>query len=324
MMISFICFTLFCVASICNAQHSLTPPMGWNSYDSFLTYVNETQVRSNALVMSSKLKSFGWEYVVIDEGWYNSANDSSNYVYTDGKSHLVPAPTRYPSSVINGEPNSFLPLAKFIHSLGLKLGIHIMRGIHKQIVENNEPIEGTPFTANQIASKNDSCVWNSQFYGINSEYTDAFYSSLLKAYSKWEIDFIKLDCVFGGRDLHSYDLISFSKAIQEVGNNITFSLSPGLGTTTQMAEKYSPYTNQYRVSDDLWDCWNSNSTNPPCPYDYVTVVSQFPKMANFSYLVGAEGLNGLSWPDLDMLPLGEIMPPGYQPPQPTGSILLLV
>src|SRR5712672_4322246 len=47
-----------------------TPPMGWNSWDSYGLTVNEAQFRANMLVMAAQLKEFGWQYVVIDEGWY--------------------------------------------------------------------------------------------------------------------------------------------------------------------------------------------------------------------------------------------------------------
>ena len=46
------------------------PPMGWNSWDSYGLTVTETQFRANADVVASKLKAFGWQYVVVDEGWY--------------------------------------------------------------------------------------------------------------------------------------------------------------------------------------------------------------------------------------------------------------
>ena len=49
-----------------------TPPMGWNSWDSYGETITEAQVRANAEWMAKHLKQFGWQYVVIDEGWYVS------------------------------------------------------------------------------------------------------------------------------------------------------------------------------------------------------------------------------------------------------------
>src|ERR1035438_2826903 len=47
-----------------------TPPMGWNSWDSYGEGIAEDEVRANADWMAQHLKQFGWQYVVIDEGWY--------------------------------------------------------------------------------------------------------------------------------------------------------------------------------------------------------------------------------------------------------------
>jgi hypothetical protein len=44
-----------------------TPPMGWNSWDSYGLTVTEAQFRANADVVAAKLKAFGWQYVVVDE-----------------------------------------------------------------------------------------------------------------------------------------------------------------------------------------------------------------------------------------------------------------
>lgn len=45
---------------------ALTPPKGWNSWDIYGASVTEEEVRSNARVMADKLKSSGWDYVVVD------------------------------------------------------------------------------------------------------------------------------------------------------------------------------------------------------------------------------------------------------------------
>ena len=47
-----------------------TPPMGWNSWDSYGLRINEQQFRENVDAMATKLKPFGYTYAVIDEGWY--------------------------------------------------------------------------------------------------------------------------------------------------------------------------------------------------------------------------------------------------------------
>ena len=112
-----------------------TPPMGWNSYDYYDTTVNEEQVKQNARYMAENLKEFGWEYIVVDIEWYSydtgSKRDTYQYipfwkVEMDEYSRLLPCVQKFPSAA---DGKGFLPLADYIHGLGLKFGIHIMRGI---------------------------------------------------------------------------------------------------------------------------------------------------------------------------------------------------
>ena len=121
-----------------NKNLALKPPMGWNSYDCFGLDVNETEVRANAEYMAKHLKDLGYQYIVLDILWYGDEK-ASNYddfvhetipakpKYTlDEFGRYLPDPVKFPSSVNNA---GFKPLADYIHSLGLKFGIHILRGI---------------------------------------------------------------------------------------------------------------------------------------------------------------------------------------------------
>ena len=125
---------------------ALTPPMGWNSYDYYDTAVTEDRVRANARVMADKLRDFGWEYVVVDIQWYahkaGSMRDRFQYipfgaVEMDEYGRLLPDPERFPSSAGG---RGFGPLAEYVHSLGLKFGIHIMRGIPRKAAEQHCPV----------------------------------------------------------------------------------------------------------------------------------------------------------------------------------------
>jgi alpha-galactosidase len=85
-----------------------TPPMGWNSWNKFGCDVSEQLIRSVADAMiSSGLKDAGYQYVVIDDCWQVSRDDSGN---------IVPDPQRFPSGI--------KALADYVHSKGLKFGIY--------------------------------------------------------------------------------------------------------------------------------------------------------------------------------------------------------
>jgi len=111
-----------------------TPPMGWNSWDCYGASVTEEIVKQNADYMAKHLKQYGWEYIVVDIQWFQPTADNHEYkpfadLSMDEYSRLLPAENRFPSAK-NGA--GFKALGEYIHSLGLKFGIHIMRGIPRQ------------------------------------------------------------------------------------------------------------------------------------------------------------------------------------------------
>ena len=119
-----------------------TPPMGWNSYDAYRGSVTEEELKANIDYLARHMASSGWNYVVIDYYWYfthtepNTEQEKWEY-HMDEYGRLIPAPNRFPSAA-NGR--GFKPLADYIHSKGLKFGIHIMRGIPRAAVWKNLPI----------------------------------------------------------------------------------------------------------------------------------------------------------------------------------------
>ncbi len=177
-----------------------TPPMGWNSYDYYDTTVNEEQVKANARVLAEKLNPYGWEYVVVDIEWYahktGSMREQFQYipfasVEMDEFSRLLPDPERFPSSA-NGM--GFKPLADYVHGLGLKFGIHIMRGIPRIAAHHHTKILGTDVTADMVADPSSICRWNPDMYGVrDTPAGQAYYDSIIQMYADWGVDFIKCD-----------------------------------------------------------------------------------------------------------------------------------
>ena len=135
----------------------IRPPMGWNSFDCYGPRVTEDAVRANAEYMSENLKDFGWEYIVIDIQWY-AYNSSVNMEETgfvpfqrielDEYARLYPCPQKFPSAAGN---DGFSGLATYIHSLGLKFGIHMMRGIPRVAAHSHSKLWNTEITVDQIA-----------------------------------------------------------------------------------------------------------------------------------------------------------------------------
>ena len=79
--------------------------------------------------------------------------------------------------------------------MGLKWGIHIMRGVPKVAVYNKCPILGTPYTCDQISKTDTLCTWLNDNYSIDCTKPGAqeYYNSIINMYAEWGIDFLKVD-----------------------------------------------------------------------------------------------------------------------------------
>ncbi|MCL6441920.1 MAG: glycoside hydrolase family 27 protein [Alicyclobacillus sp.] len=270
-----------------------TPPMGWNSWDCYGASVTEEEVRGNAEYMAKYLRDYGWEYVVVDIQWYEPTANSSIYhpfvpLEMDGYSRLIPAVNRFPSAA-GGK--GFAPLAEYVQSLGLKFGIHIMRGIPRQAVHQNTPILGTTATARDIAHTNSICPWNTDMYGVDAhrEGAQAYYDSLFALYAEWGVDFVKVDDIAASRiyHIHADEIQMIRRAIDKCGRDIVLSLSPG-PAPLEYADLLRKNANMWRMTDDFWDHWS-------------LLRNMFERCEKWSPHV-APG----HWPDADMLPLGHI------------------
>ena len=282
--------------------------MGWNSWDSYGRTLNEDSIKANANWVAKNLKRFGWQYVVVDEGWYLAnlkQNDDSQVRFEmDAYGRYVPVPARFPSA---GTSRTFKPLADYLHSLGLKFGLHILRGIPREAVDRNLPIAGSNYHAKDAAEITDVCPWNTYNYGLKPSHpaAQAYYDSLAKQYESWGVDFVKIDCISD----HPYkgdEIRMFSQAMDKVRRPMVISLSPG-PTAIDKKDEVSKYSHMWRISDDIWDVWYSNRGFPQ------GVKNQFARAALWAG-VAKPG----HWPDADMLPIGSLRPAaGWGDPRDT-------
>lgn len=266
-----------------------TPPMGWNSWDAYGTTVTEREVKANADYMARHLARYGWRYVVVDIQWYEPNAKAHGYrenaeLVLDEWGRLLPAPNRFPSAAGG---RGFKPLADYVHSKGLKFGIHIMRGIPRQAVKENLPVRGTRVRAGDAADRTSTCPWNSDMYGVDVSRAggQAYYDSVVALYARWGVDYIKADDM--GRPFHAEEVAALSRAIKKSGRPIVLSLSPGAADVTRAGE-YQAHAQLWRISDDFWDRWKD-------------LKQQFEFCRRWAPYVGPG-----SWPDADMLPLGRI------------------
>jgi len=274
----------------CGDSIALTPPMGWNSYDAFGDNVVESEVLANARYMAEKMQPVGWDTVVVDYCWSDpGAHDNNRNARTnaplaaDQFGRLLPATNRFPSAV---DGTGFKPLADAVHAMGLKFGIHVMRGIPRNSVHANLPIEGSNFTAADAVDTNDVCRWCPDMFGVSSNAAgQAWYDSCARLWAGWGVDYIKVDDL--SQPYHTAEVEMIRNAIDKCGRAIEFSTSPG-ETPIRDAAHISTHANLWRASGDFWDNWRSLNR-------------EFTLGARWHDFVGPG-----HWPDADMLPVGHL------------------
>ena len=289
---------IFCLAAlpvlaapIADTMLAPTPPMGWNSWDVYGPSVRENEVKANADAMAAQLAKSGWKYVVVDIEWFQPNAHAHGYiprgaVTMDRYGRFIPSTNRFPSAA--GEAG-FKPLADYVHSKGLKFGIHIMRGIPREAVDKNLSIQGTAFHAADVADKVNVAKWAGMedTYGVDMSKPggQAYYDSIAHLYAQWGVDLVKADDM--SSPYRESEIHALSLALKRSGRPIVLSLSPGPAPVAKY-EDLKAHAQMWRISNDFWDRW-------------IDVKNQFDLMKNWQGKVHAGG-----FPDADMLPLGHI------------------
>jgi hypothetical protein len=193
-------------------------------------------------------------------------------------------PMGWNNSAANGK--GFKPLADYIHSKGLKFGIHIMRGVPKVAVERKVPVkDANGITADQIYSTELQCPWLRDNYTVlDKPGTQEYYNSIFELYASWGVDFIKIDDL--SRPYHKTEIEMIRKAIDCIGRPVVLSMSPGETPVTE-AKHAAAHANMWRMVDDVWDTWGHLTHLMKVAEDWYPYISP-------------------TYPDCDMIPLGRI------------------
>lgn len=275
-------------------------PLGWNSFDSYSIFIHEDDAQANLDVFIQKLKPAGYEYFVIDAGWYilkereytpaDLAIKEAQDLCIDEWGHLQPSPSFFPSGIDK--------IIQKCHGAGIKFGIHMMRGIPRKSVKRNTPIKGTQFHARDIANTNDTCLWCSDNYGIDMSKPGAqeFYDSFIQQFADWGVDFIKADDIVPFPD----EIDAVVKAIEKCGRPMVLSLSPGGKVDPAHIDVFTK-ANMLRVTHDIWD-------------NQIGIDQAFTAWKKWT----GKSKPGF-WIDLDMLPLGQLQMVFPKPENTSGA-----
>lgn len=274
-----------------NNLHLLTPrpPMGWNSYDSFGCFINEKRALENLRIFVERLKPHGYEYFIIDAGWYRQY-DLTGQEFPDEEDGYTVNYDEYGRPIPAAEffPNGIKPLADACHAAGVKFGIHMMRGIPRAAAEADTLVKGTSLHARDIANTSDTCSWCNDNYGIDMTRpgSQEYYDSIIEMLADWGVDFIKYDDIVPSPP----EVNAVVDAIEKCERDIVLSLSPGNGHNEDGWPAYFR-ANMIRTSGDIWDERE----------DFRWV---FERWQEFIPLI--EKLPEGCWLDMDMIPFGEL------------------
>ncbi|MCF4141091.1 ricin-type beta-trefoil lectin domain protein [Streptomyces sp. Tue 6430] len=210
-------------ASAAPGSPALTPPLGWNSWNSFGCGVTEAQVRQAADAMvSSGMRDAGYRYVVVDDCWFDPQRDAAG--------NLRANPTKFPGGM--------KALGDYIHDKGLKFGIYQVPG-ERTCAQATGGYPGS--TGSRGHEAQDAATFAS--WGVDYLKYDWCSSS-------------------GTRDEQVARFTLMRDALRATGRPIVYSINPNsLHAITGADYDWGGVADLWRTTEDLLDIWQNGNTN---------------------------------------------------------------
>lgn len=200
-----------------------TPPMGWNSWNTFGCNINETLIRQHAdAIVSSGMRELGYQYVVVDDCWFNPNRDSAGNLQGD--------PTRFPSGM--------KALGDYLHNRGLKFGIYQVP-LDKTCAQYFGSYPGA--TGSQGHEAQDA----RQFAAWGVDFLKYDWCSPTGTIDQQVATFAKM------RD-----------ALAATGRPIVYSINPNsIHAKTGPLRNWGDVANMWRTTEDITNAWDTGQTN---------------------------------------------------------------
>ncbi|PFO01462.1 hypothetical protein COJ85_17265 [Bacillus sp. AFS076308] len=253
------------------------PFMGWSSWSSIRKKPTEKNIKAAADIIAEKFKSHGYEYVNLDD--YYQLDWTTN---VDKYGRWVVDPKKF--------PNGMKAVGDYIHKKGLKFGLYVTLGIPKGAIDQNTPIEGTPYHAKDIVdfSKGQKVSFNyDNMYSIDFSKPGAqeYIDSWARLFASYGVDYLKID---GVRNQDIPDIEAWAKALKKTGRPIHVELSNNLDIKN--VSTWQQLSNGWRTDHDV------EAYGTPTHTNWEKVSRRFGDVAEWQPHAGSSG-----WNDLDSL-----------------------
>ncbi|MBP5910286.1 alpha-galactosidase [Streptomyces sp. LBUM 1478] len=202
---------------------ALTPPLGWNSWNSFGCGITEAQVRqATDAMVSSGMREAGYRYVVVDDCWFDPQRDAAG--------NLRANPTKFPSGM--------KALGDYIHGKGLKFGIY-------QAPNEKTCAQGVGTYPGSTGSKG------------HEAQDAAIFASWGVDYLKYDW------CSGSGTlDQQIAQFTVMRDALRATGRPIVYSINPNsFHAPTGHTYDWGQVADLWRTTEDLLDIWQNGNTN---------------------------------------------------------------
>ena len=280
------------------------PLLGWSSWSFLRKHPTAAKIEAEARALrSSGLHKLGYEYVNLDDFWYQCPGKQGPNVDRHGL--WIPDSSRFPA---HGRTNGIEALAAYVHSLGLRFGIYVTPGISKQAVRRDTPIAGTPYTAEEIAEpsirENNYNCGGMVGIDFNKPGAQQYIDSWADRFARWGIDFVKLD---GITNRNGPEIEAWSKAIRQSGRPMVLDVTEG-SFTQAIAPILMRYANQWEFSPDI-ECYSCEKHGSSYPLtDWQHLKKRFDAVAQWQPYARPGGFN-----DYDSIEVGNGNDDGLTP-----------
>jgi len=290
-----------------------TPVLGWSSWSFLRKQPTADKMKAQALALhNSGLQKLGYEYINLDDFWYQCPGPEGPNVDRYGR--WITDPSTFPAQ---GDSDGIKVVADYVHSLGMKFGIYVTPGISEQAVSRNTAIKGTSYTAAQIAEpsvkeNNYNCKGMVRI-DYNKPGAQEYTNSWVEMLASWGVDYIKID---GMQDSNAADVKGWSNAIRQSGRPMVLDVTQG-SYTSALAPTLMKYANQWEFAPDV-ECYRCEKGGSSYPLtSWADVSNRFNYVAEWQPYAGPGGFN-----DYDSIEIGNGSNNGLTPVERQTQISL--